>query len=739
MLKQNIDQVPEELRRLDQWVCWKDIDGRKIPINARTNSAAKSNDPSSWASFVDACHGFEEFHTTGVGFVFRPDDGLTGIDLDECIDDRGKIAEWALVILSRLASYAEISPSGRGIKCWVRASIDKGRKLTLGEKTATGKAPGIEIYSTGRYFTVTGERWEGSEPVIRDAQQQIGDWLIPKYWPAPAPVPELTPQHSYTSSGQGLSVAERAARYLERLDDAIEGQGGEKRTFHASCILMLGFAMTADEAWPVIAEWNQRKCVPPWDEPRLRRKLEEANKQGGERGHMLHGRRYSNSDVDLTRLFQSLERQDVPPAAISPNPSNFPQDCLSPPGFLGELIEYNLRTAIYPLPELALAGHLALLATLTGRKIEDTLWGTRTNAYFCGLGPSRGGKDHSRRINQRLLHEAGLEQYEGEENFASSSSIYSALEENPVSLYQIDEIANLLATTHDARRSPHLFKIQDVLLRLWASSKGTLKADAYADRKKNKVLTFPHCVIYGTAVPVKFWESISADNVSDGLLGRFVIFEVPTVDNGYVPARRPEKVPIPESLLRTAQGWASLQTHAGNLSELDGAHPLSMMHTPDAERRAEQHQNDVCRKRTSESREVAAVWSGTPEKTNKLALLFAASRANADMLEAGELPQIELQDVERAVAISNWLTRRMLHQVGLHVAENDWERTVQRTLNRLKVGEEVTKSKFTNLTKYLRRRERDEVIDTLVEAGFLELRTETAKTGNIINLVKRRV
>jgi hypothetical protein len=495
--------------------------------------------------------------------------------------------------------------------------------------------------------------------------------------------------------------------------------------------------MTIDEAWPVIADWNQ-SCEPPWNEQELRRKLDEANKQGGQRGWLLTGGQYQGSDVELRNLLASLDSDDSPPAAVPADPLAFPSDCLRPPGFLGELIDYNLATAIYPLPELALAGHLALLATLTGQKIEDSLFGTRTNAYICGLGPSRGGKDHARRVNQKLLHYAGLENYEGEENFASSASIYSALEANPVSLYQIDEIANLLATTHDAKRSPHLFKIADVFLRLWASSKGTLKADAYADRKKNKVLKYPHCVIYGTSVPGKFWQSITSENITDGLLGRFLIFEVPDANNGYVDAQKPQQIKLPESLTQTARAWSELRTHDGNLSEVDGAHVLSMQHTENAEARYWQHMQDVNERSKDEAPDTAAVWRGTPEKTSKLALLFAASRATADMLEAGKLPQIELQDVNRAIAVSNWVTRKMLRQANLWVAENDWDKSVKDAYRRLPIGEELTWSAFVRKTQKLKPRDRQQVVQTLVEAGYIETRTEASDNGRQVVYIKRR-
>ena len=48
------------------------------------------------------------------------DQYLAGIDLDSCMSS-GTIAPWAAVILELLDSYAEISPSGSGLKlfCYI--------------------------------------------------------------------------------------------------------------------------------------------------------------------------------------------------------------------------------------------------------------------------------------------------------------------------------------------------------------------------------------------------------------------------------------------------------------------------------------------------------------------------------------------------------------------------------------------------------------------------------------------
>ena len=46
------DNIPEELKKLDQWVCAND--GSKVPMKAWENEAASSTNPETWSSFFNS-------------------------------------------------------------------------------------------------------------------------------------------------------------------------------------------------------------------------------------------------------------------------------------------------------------------------------------------------------------------------------------------------------------------------------------------------------------------------------------------------------------------------------------------------------------------------------------------------------------------------------------------------------------------------------------------------------------
>jgi len=142
--------IPEELKGRRQFVVWKLVPrhGKLAKVLFQPcGITAKANDPRTWVSFTEACEAYATGRWAGIGFVFSADDPYCGIDLDDCIAADGTIAEWARDILHRFpGAYAEISPSGEGIKLIVKAKL-----------SGKGKHPeGIGIFDRGRYFALTG-------------------------------------------------------------------------------------------------------------------------------------------------------------------------------------------------------------------------------------------------------------------------------------------------------------------------------------------------------------------------------------------------------------------------------------------------------------------------------------------------------------------------------------------------------------------------------------------------------
>lgn len=73
-----------------------------------------------------------------------------------------------------------------------------------------------------------------------------------------------------------LEVSERARRYVATMDAAVSGAGGHDATFKVACALIHGFALSVEQARPLLEEYNQR-CNPPWSASELQHKLVSAS------------------------------------------------------------------------------------------------------------------------------------------------------------------------------------------------------------------------------------------------------------------------------------------------------------------------------------------------------------------------------------------------------------------------------------------------------------------------------
>jgi hypothetical protein len=163
-----------ELRAIPQWVCWRYEDRggpkpTKPPVSPRTGHKISAHIPSNWASYEEACAFAEDNNLPGVGYVLTPDDGFTGIDLDDCRDPTtGALDEGAAEIVALGETYAEVSPSGTGLRLIARGKV---------EKATINKPAGVEIYGDRRYLTITGERLPEAPDEIREAPRTLESLL----------------------------------------------------------------------------------------------------------------------------------------------------------------------------------------------------------------------------------------------------------------------------------------------------------------------------------------------------------------------------------------------------------------------------------------------------------------------------------------------------------------------------------------------------------------------------------
>jgi predicted P-loop ATPase len=192
-----------DLIQVPRWCAWRNEPRgdkvTKVPYGA-PNREAKSDDPATWQSHDTAALVAERIVNGaggGVGFMLGEMDGTWtfGVDLDACRDPAtGIIEPWAQKVIDRFDSYAEVSPSGTGVKVFAQAEpadIPTLRKI-MGTahgrswKRANGKdhPPAIELHLSHRYYAVTWDGLASSPSQLRHIPFDDLKWLVEAAGPA---------------------------------------------------------------------------------------------------------------------------------------------------------------------------------------------------------------------------------------------------------------------------------------------------------------------------------------------------------------------------------------------------------------------------------------------------------------------------------------------------------------------------------------------------------------------------
>lgn len=126
----------------------------KCPVQARGRSLypVRATSEMAWLTLEGALRWVRHGQADGVGLCLPP--GMIALDIDGVCRD-GVLDAWAGALVERAASYAERSPSGKGLHVLGWHSVQR----LPGRLPAD---PRIEILTAGRFLTVTGHTlWPG--------------------------------------------------------------------------------------------------------------------------------------------------------------------------------------------------------------------------------------------------------------------------------------------------------------------------------------------------------------------------------------------------------------------------------------------------------------------------------------------------------------------------------------------------------------------------------------------------
>ena len=192
--------IPNELKCLNNWVCWKaEPDPKshsgisKKPINPKTGGYAMSNNPETWSDFDTAVRMSDNY--AGIGFMFS-NSGYFGVDLDDIGGElkdyfSGKTDNIVGEFVDTLRSYTELSQSKHGVHIICKGTLPEGSRRK-------GK---VEMYDSGRFFVMTGN-YCSEYMDVTDCTETVKP-LHQKYLSAPK---QAEREYSYSSAPVNLNI-----------------------------------------------------------------------------------------------------------------------------------------------------------------------------------------------------------------------------------------------------------------------------------------------------------------------------------------------------------------------------------------------------------------------------------------------------------------------------------------------------------------------------------------------------
>ena len=145
------DNLPQSLKATGNFCGYRieQRDGKptKVPYDLLTGNKAQSNNKNTFCDYATAIKQAGSYDGLGVG-VF---DGLSAIDIDHCVKADGTLTPLAADVVETMDSYAELSPSGKGVRILFAADFpyeDDAEAVRFMDNAAVTEAERKQIYET---------------------------------------------------------------------------------------------------------------------------------------------------------------------------------------------------------------------------------------------------------------------------------------------------------------------------------------------------------------------------------------------------------------------------------------------------------------------------------------------------------------------------------------------------------------------------------------------------------------
>lgn len=395
-------------------------------------------------------------------------------------------------------------------------------------------------------------------------------------------------------------------------------------------------------------------------------------------------------------------------------------------GAIKNIYSTILKNSWIKQPDLAFGATLTLLSTLASRKI--VFQGMSPNLYVLNVAPSGSGKDAPQQTVKNILMEIGAESLLGAGDYVSDASLMDSLSTNPVRLDIMDEAGGILRTVNTGK-AEYNGKMADVLAELYTTSNNKYLGRATAEGRKGSCYR-PNVNILASTTPTGFMEGVSIKAIEKGLMGRFLIF---TGDQDQKAERLTTFPKIPVETKQLLQHWFSFrpQDYVDVQGQEIAGIPQNYVEL-EAENEANEaldkifNEFDKLRRETDPFSPLLPIIARLYQQMVKLVIISAVARTPADV------PKINKKDVDFGHATILYYYEGIKEVVNKYIFGNKQEQDTLSVLNLIKDnGNRITKTALSRATRKFNKRQREAIIEDLIESEQLVRTIEQEGTRNV--------
>lgn len=540
--------IPYELQTHNQWVVWRfeqTDNGKPTKVPYQVNGRhANVMDKTTWSDFNSVINAVKNYD--GIGFVLTEEDPYCFVDLDHT-EDPDVISTQHLIFQNLNETYAEFSPSGKGLHIICRA------------KTAQGRKKGdIELYSKARFMTMTGNVY--NQKMIVDCQPQI-DTLYNALSKTDKVI-QIADQEQHYSDNDICLIASQAENG-EKFVDLYQGNykpyyKSQSEADHALINIIAYYSRNIAQIERIFkaSELGKRKkaersdyvgkmisrsfdnYIPPVDIGAL---AENMRKQVQTQKTYSKGRPLNLQLMTLAELFPN-EIAPIDNSKPLPDLKNMPFSYSEisqnvefedlPDGAIKEIARFIYAQSPRPVKTISMVTALAFMSGICGRSYNIS--GTGLNNYFVLLAPTGIGKEGMSKGVNKMLN-AIMPQQPLAKTFIGMGELVSGIsllrylsDETQCCLTVQGEFGLTMQRMTGRMASAPMLQLRKILLELYGKSgKGEImRGSVYADSNKNiSAIDSPAFSLLAESTPETFYDALSDSLVDEGLMSRFNIIE----------------------------------------------------------------------------------------------------------------------------------------------------------------------------------------------------------------------